>query len=54
MDAGFTAATFGAQLLTAAQGALPFIAGGTAGGVVVLAAMWGLGLGIKALRKVGK
>jgi hypothetical protein len=47
------ATTFGAMLLTGANGALPYIAGGVAAGAVLLAVGLGIGKGLGALRKVG-
>lgn len=44
---------FGAILLEAANGAMPWIAGGAAAGAILLAVGIGLNKGIGALRTVG-
>jgi len=49
-----TAVTFGAQLLEAAQGSLPYIGAGVAAGVVVFAVTFGIKKGLGALRSVGR
>lgn len=49
-----TATDFGASLLTAANGALPYIAGGVTAGAVIFAAVLGIKKGLAALRTVGK
>ncbi len=49
-----TATDFAATLLTGANGALPFIAGGVAAGAVLLAVGIGIRQGLKALKTVGK
>lgn len=48
------ATTFSTALLGAANGALPYIGGGVAAGVVVLAVTYGIRKGLSALRTVGK
>ena len=45
---------FGASILTAANNALPYIAGGVAAGVVIFAVVLGIRQGLKALRTVGR
>lgn len=45
---------FGAALLDAANGVLPYIGAGVAGGVVIFAVTLGIRKGLSALRTVGK
>ncbi|GAA2084169.1 hypothetical protein GCM10009840_21080 [Pseudolysinimonas kribbensis] len=53
-DPGYSSTDFAASILTAATGALPYIGGGVAAGVVVFAVTFGIRKGIGALRAVGK
>lgn len=48
------ATTFSASLLDAANGALPYLAGGVTAGAVIFAAVLGIKKGLSALRTVGK
>lgn len=54
MEPTYGVAEFGASLLEAAQGALPYIGAGVAAGVVVFAVVFGIKKGLAALRTVGK
>lgn len=49
-----TAVEFTTILTDAAEGALPYLAGGVAAGVVIFAVTLGLRKGIAALRLIGK
>lgn len=49
-----TAVDFSTALLSAANGALPYIAGGVTAGVVIFAVTFGIRKGLAALRTVGK
>jgi hypothetical protein len=44
---------FATDMLSAANGALPYVGGGVAGGLVIFAVVLGIKLGLKALRTVG-
>jgi Ethanolamine utilization protein EutJ (predicted chaperonin) len=50
----FDGTTFAASLLSVGNGALVYIGGGVAAGVVILAVTLGIRKGISALRSVGK
>lgn len=52
--AAFSPAELGTTLTGTALDASGYIGIGVAAGAVIMAAMWGLSLGIKAVRKVGK
>lgn len=54
MTTGYDSTQFATDLLTAGNGALAYIGGGAAAGVVVLAVMLGIRKGLAALRTVGK
>lgn len=47
-------AEFGTALLDAANGALPYIGAGVAGGVVIFAVIFGIRKGLAALKTVAK
>lgn len=49
-----TAASFATSLLAAANGALPYVGGGVAAGVVIFAVTFGIRKGLGAIRTVGK
>lgn len=54
MEPTYGVAEFGASLLEAANGALPYIGAGVAAGVVIMAIMLGIRKGLGALRTTGK
>lgn len=53
-EGSYGVAEFAASILSAAQGALPYIGAGVAAGVVVFAVVFGIKKGLQALRGVAK